>query len=160
MSLSATVPFLAEACVSLFPADTDGSAITSAPIWMGANARNVSFDRGFEEFRMASTGANNPRVYQGNELHAVKFGRIWMLPNADSLPGQPARLLMREFRPLRNQRFVLQVVWEDPETYLKHQRIYFGVTFSQQNLKSNGVLKSDEEQIIVAEDMQESSCDC
>lgn len=152
------VPFLlGEAEVSLFYQAADGSAITGSPIWFGVEAQQMRMSKTRESFRQASTGARGVTTYQGNSIHRIEIGRAWVLPTESGVNGFQ-KVIMREFVPARNQRFVMQLAWLDKETKLTHQRIYFGVVFESENLNSRGALEFNQRQSCSAEWMEENAC--
>jgi hypothetical protein len=150
-----SVPFLlGEAQVALYYADANGQAILTAPIWFGVEAQDCSMLESRESFFQASTGARGYTEYQGNSIHRIEIGRAWALPAQSGVD----RTIMREFMPARNQRFVMQFAWQDRETQLTHQRIYFNVVFQAQDLRSRRALDFNQRQRCSAEWMEENAC--
>lgn len=152
-----TVPlFLGEAEVNLYYQAADGTAIIGTPLWFGCVASQVRMDEARESFDVASTGARGISTYQGNSVHRIDIGRVWVLPVQNNPPAMES--VMTEFVPARNQRFVLQFSWLEKQYKLVHQRLYFGAVFRSLNLNSRGALQFDQRQLLSATYMEQNAC--
>jgi hypothetical protein len=136
---------LADATISLYVADENGDANLDLPVWLGACAEGLNLDRTFEKVESTQTG-NDVRQFETNgQLHDIKIERIWMAN------GDP----FRPFQPVRGQRLVLNICWEDAVTAQSYQRTYYGVQAQEDSVASQGIMQSIESQHFWAERMVE-----
>lgn len=122
---------LHEATLTLFPTGASGEALTDSPIWIGACEEDLSLAHGLVEFRIAGSGDAYPRAFHTGEETLIDIGRLWVLP----LPG------MDDYKPARNQRHILEIVWSDEKRNLWTKRTYYGVTARNYDLRSQGIMQ-------------------
>lgn len=134
---------LPEATLSLYPSGADGEALLDRAVWWGACANTFRHEERLIEKLFAPTGASHQRAQHIDEEHELTVGRTWFIPNAT----------LRDFRPARNQRYVLVVVWVDPATSAWHRNLYFGVTFRSRTRSSvaTGAMQFIDDQVWRAE---------
>ncbi len=120
---------LLEASLALYPAGPDGVTLAADAVWFGGCAEGLRLHKGFIELLMAGTGESFRSAYHVDEEHAIEIGRIWVIPMGDAA----------DFEPGRNQRYVMEVTWQDEGTGVWHRRTYYGVTFRGQEMTSRGV---------------------
>lgn len=116
--------FLYEATLSLYPVADDGSALMDQPIWWGAVANNLRLSLEYDEVRMAGSGDAYPSAHHVDEQHFIDIERTWVL----------RKTALADYLPQRNQRYVLELVWESEGFWYK--RTYFGVTGRSAGLDS------------------------
>lgn len=115
--------FLHEAIVSLYPAAADGSSLTGLAIWSGALANKMSVRSALEELKVMGSGAAYATANHIDEEHIIDIARSWIL----------RRSALADFFPVRNQQYVMEVVWmeENVDAVLGqawYKRTFYGVT--------------------------------
>ena len=117
---------LGEATINLYPEAANGEALTDQAVWMGACVENLRLAGTFEGVLIAPTGVLYRKKKITDESHQIQIGRLWVLPTANLL----------DYQPIRNQRFVLEIVWQHDGNDIWHKRTYYGVTPENYNLAS------------------------
>lgn len=126
------------ATVSLYQIDGDGEVVGD-PVWLGACAEGVKLAYRFEQVVSRPTGVPYPKVHHVNEEHEISIERLWVVD------GQ-------EFQMERNQRFIMQIEWEEPSGGSgTHTRTYYGVTNQSADMESREVFEFLQNQVFAAE---------
>ncbi|HXJ56507.1 MAG TPA: hypothetical protein VNU68_07590, partial [Verrucomicrobiae bacterium] len=126
---------IAEATVSIFPVDAEGEVDISDPVFEGKQAESIRIAESFEEIEDRPTGDRYPTFRHGAQLHAIEIGKLWELSLDDTSTPPPEITLdagasspARDHVLLRDQEYVLCIVWQDEERPGSwHARTYFGV---------------------------------
>jgi hypothetical protein len=131
-----TLPLvLGRATISLFAADSDGLAILTQPIWVGARAEGLELSSEITEQDATPSGEAYDQFAQLSELHEIKIDRIWVLPIGDG--SGPGAVPFKDY-DLRRGQYVMQIFGIDEKTGIWHQRTYLGVQARRYDLRSNG----------------------
>jgi len=109
--------FLHEAVLTLYPAGADGTLVTGGAIWAGALATRLRVALDYEEVKVMGSGEPYSTAHHIDEETVLTIGRTWILPKSGA---------MTDFKPARNQQYVLQAVWLS-EGYW-YSRTFYGVT--------------------------------
>jgi len=143
-------PFcLYEAVLTLYPAAADGRAITGAAVWWGAVANGLRLGFELEAVTLMGSGERYGTSRHVDEQHVIEVDRTWIV-----------RTSAGDFRPGRNQQYVLEIVWTAmgkrapgqpagnpagvggfPVGGQWYRRTYYGVTGRTANWDSRGVLE-------------------
>ena len=113
---------LLEATVSLYPANTDGSANVAAPIWAGSQAENLVVREQWLKHESRPTGRKHPKKHPLDAQYEISIDRVWLLQAAD----------LNGFQTSHGQ-YVLDVVWIEEETNQWHRETFYGVTISSRS---------------------------
>jgi hypothetical protein len=130
--MSDSLPFfLYEAVLSLYPLGTDGTPLTSQPVWTSAVANNLRLALEYDEVRMMSSGDLYQTTHHVDEGHTIDIEQTWLLPKAPFLAAgqsqsQSQSVAVRDFVPQRNTQYALEVVWFSAGFW--YRRTYIGVT--------------------------------
>lgn len=108
---------LLEARVTLYPADAAGAPVLSQPLWLGAEAEELTLSGTWLTAETRPTGVAYPRRHNLIPLHEIQLGRVWALP-LDQLAGFQGE----------HTTYVLDLVWQEAESGQWHRRTYYGVT--------------------------------
>lgn len=119
--------FLHEGVLSLYPAGADGETVTGPAVFCGAVANQLNLALELDPIRIAASGARYARVHHVDEHHRIEVERTWVVRNGET-----------DFRPGRNQQYVLEIVWATSRYW--YRRTYYGVTGKAVSLDSKGVL--------------------
>lgn len=138
---------LREASLSLYAAAADGSPLSDEPLFLGACEEGLELPVGYDTIVLRPTGALYPERYHARRPLQVLVRRLWVMAAGD----------LEDFSPGFNQRYVLDIVWQDPRKNLWHRRAYYGVTADEWNLSSNGIMQFAGEQIFHAQRYVSSS---
>lgn len=118
--------FLSEAALTLYPALADGSTPASMEQWWGGLANNFRSRLDYDEVLLAASGDAHRTAHHVDEEHVLDIGRSWLLPKVG----------MADFRPARNQQYVMQLLWESEGRWFR--RVYRGVTGRGLTMDSQG----------------------
>lgn len=135
-------PFLLlEAVLTLYPQNSDGEALTDLAVWTGSCANGLKLSESLDELLLAGSGDLYETAYHVGEKHVIEIDRTWMIarPNA------------ADYKPQRNQQYVLDIVWRSPKDGFWHRRLYFGVTARNYDLSSSGVRQFGASQVLRAQ---------
>jgi hypothetical protein len=136
--------FLYEAVLSLYPEAADGSPDRANPVWWGAAANGLRLGLEYEEIVVSGSGDRYPTAHHVGEQHLIDVERTWILRRAD-MGGS-------DFVPGRNQRYVLEIVWQAGGVWCS--RLYSGVTGRSAGLESQRTLHFGSRQSFRAESCQ------
>ncbi len=126
------------AVINLYLIDGAG-AVVSTPVWIGACAEGLKLLYRFDIVKSRPTGVPYPKVHHVNEEHEIRIDRLWVIDGQD-------------FEMERNQRYVMQILWEDPNGAAgTHTRTYYGVTNNSADLNSEGHFELRHDQVFNAE---------
>lgn len=126
--MSSKLPlFLHEAVVTLYPASADGGAVTGFAIWSGALVNNFRCGLTYDEATVMGSGDPYGTTHHVDEETVISLGRTWILPKSNSIT---------DFKPVRNQQYVLQVVWNSDGYW--YSLTFYGVTGRSVGLESQG----------------------
>ena len=140
MSGESSVPyFLYEAVLSLYPEGPQGGAVMGTPLWWGAVANGLSLSTDLEGVRLMSSGAPYAKTHHVDESHSIEVERTWVIRKTAGV----------DFVPQRNQRYVLELVWESQGFW--YRRMYFGVTGEGVRWESSRALQFGNRQVYRAE---------
>ncbi len=131
--------FLNEAVISLYPAGPDGRALVNLPVWLGVCAGGLKLNYSFDPVLIAPTGSAYKDEYHVDETNMIEIERLWA----------PRRSDASDFKPVRNQRYVMEIVWESVGYFFS--RTYYGVTARSADMASQGVHQSNVTQIFRAQ---------
>jgi hypothetical protein len=137
--------FLYEATLSLYPVSAEEIPLTDAPVWWGAAANELRLSQDYDEILMMSSGAKRVTAHHLDERHGIEIERTWILQKGS----------LKDFVPQRNQRYVLEIVWESNGYW--YRRNYFGVTGRSVGWDSNRTLSFGNKQSYRAEYFSEES---
>jgi len=114
-----TIPyFLHEAVLSLYAASADGMSASGVAIWSGELATGLRMEVSFDEVKLQGAGERYTSAHPIDEEHLIEVERTWLIRRS-----APA-----DFVPSRQQPYVLELVWYEPEQKTWYQRRYVGVT--------------------------------
>lgn len=127
------------ATINLYRIDGDGEVVQPA-VWLGACAEGLKLAYRFDKVVSRPTGAPYPKVHHVNEEHEIAIDRVWVIDGED-------------FEMERNQRYVMQIVWTDPNDGADgtHTRTYYGVTNNSADLNSQEHFELRQNQVFNAE---------
>lgn len=108
--------FLHEAVLTLYPAAADGETITGEAVFTGGLANRLRARMEYESMKVQGTGKAYGRTYHIDEEHVLEIDRTWFVRRSDAA----------DFKPTRNQQYVLEMVWQAGGYWYK--RTYYGVT--------------------------------
>jgi len=133
---------LSDAAITLYRTDSNGDAITDAPVFIGACAKDLRLAYRFDERESTPTGVNYPVTHHLNPRHEISIERLWVVNQKETPDAEPA-----DFKLERNQQFVMAIVWKKDSnapvemTNRWHARIYHGTTTSAYDLTSVDVME-------------------
>lgn len=103
--------------MTLYPAAADGTLVTGGAIWSGALVNGFRAALAYDSTKIMGSGESYSTEHQIDEETIIRMDRSWILPKGNTI---------NDFKPARNQQYVLQVVWNS-EGYW-YSRTYYGVT--------------------------------
>lgn len=131
-----TIPLLLnQASIVLYPQNSTGGAVTSAPIWFGARVEGLAMSGEIEEIPSTPSGAAYLEYEQGHEQYLIKIGRIWVIASDTIRPAS-----------LTRGKYVLDIIHEDPKKNLWHRYTYFNTTVRSFEVQSVGIMHYGEAQ--------------
>jgi hypothetical protein len=144
-------PFtLSEATVALYLLDENDAPITTAPVWAGAQAENLSMVKRAETVSSKPSGVRYPRERAVGESHQVSIESLWLTQFDAATPTLPA-----DFEFDRNARFAMTITWKSDNSSISGDRwamrVYYGVTCDQFEVASRELFESSDKKTFKAE---------
>jgi len=138
-ALNKIVLNLAEAKVSLYPANADGSPDLTRPLWTGADAEDLKALENWLVLETRPVGAPHPVKHPLVAQYVIRIGRVWALDLAE-LDGFQADW----------PAYVLDVIWTEEEGQQWHRRIFYGVTIESRSLDSRTIAEGFTDELKLA----------
>lgn len=131
---------LEKATIALYPAEESGAPRLGEPVWIGGCAEGLRITERWLKSERQPTGRAHPRHRPLVAQYAIAIERLWVLPQ----PGLGDVAFERGD-------YVLDVVWEDPDTDTWHREAYFGVTIDERSRESRESAEFREDQQFLAD---------
>lgn len=147
---ASTVLCAHEASVSMYAVDAAGLPVVGDPLWPGGCAQRIALRSSLATDRFAATGASHAKTYHLDEMHEVRFDRLWVLRDTGE-----------DFSLRRGQELVLDIQWQDaepkaPPSVLWHRCVFRGAKSLSHDRASEGLDEFGASQVFTAERVETS----
>lgn len=122
---------LGEASLTLYLTDGSGNPNYAAPVWSGTSVDGLTLRQGTEVSRWWPMSGRRPVVRDLHSKHTIEVDRLWVLHVWPE----------RDFNPALNQRYALELYWQDDPSGLTLRRTYLNVSVASMDLTSAGVVQ-------------------
>ena len=119
---------LAEACISIYPADSTGAPILSQQLWTGAKAEGLRVMERWIVMETKPSGAPYPNKHPLVAQYEIAIDKVWSLALSE-LNGFQAEWT----------NYVVDIVWTDEDTGNWQRRVFYGGTIADESLNSRSI---------------------